>query len=201
MPLRKPRGNFFCLTQTNYFCRIALRFTLFFSKPNIERLFMVPRICIIVGSESDMPAILPVLKKFSSDVVEIVVHQMSCHRTPEELRAFCQNGPVFRCFNAVFGVGGWALALPGIIDSWLHCYDIQVPVIGVALGEGKHLLEALASIEGIPGTPVVMDDADNTPYIGPEGLEKAIRRVIAGQLPQPKPRTDKPHKMNVWRNF
>ena len=163
---------------------------------------MVPRICIVIGSKNDLPAILSVLEKFPASVVEIIVHVMSCHRNPEVLREFCERMAAVCGFTAIIGVGGKALALPGIIDAWLRYYKVNTTVIGVALGK-KDTVDfsaACLSISCLPSTPVLLDEAGNC-YRGPEGLEQAISRIIDGQLPAYVRKEGKPHEWNVWSNY
>ena len=163
---------------------------------------MVPRICIIAGSKTDLPLILAVLEKLPANTVEIVVHVISCHRNPEVLREFCEKTVSLCGFTAIIGVGSKALALPGIIDAWLRYYKVDVPVIGVALGkkDTADFNAACLSIACLPNTPVLMDENHNC-YCGPEGLERAIFRVIDGQMPEYIQRESKPHEWNVWSNY
>lgn len=158
-------------------------------------------IVIVCGSDSDLPTIKGVLSFTHSFTDKITVHIMSCHRNPEAVREFVKEG----CDGAdvVIGVGGKALVLPGMIDAFLYASGKDIPVIGVALGElgTKSFEAAKLSIEEIPGAPVIMDEINGTPYMGPAGLERAIYRIVNGELPPLKPRTEKPAQKYVWRNF
>jgi phosphoribosylaminoimidazole-succinocarboxamide synthase len=148
------------------------------------------KIVIICGSESDLPGIRAALNA----PTDIAVHVMSCHRNPEELRSFIKQLP--EDIDVIIGVGGKALALPGIIDSWAHYFKKSVRVAGVAFGDNgsKALAAAQLSIEEIPGNPVIVDENGES-YKGIGGLRKLIERIDEEELPPPKPRTDKPIKM------
>jgi phosphoribosylaminoimidazole-succinocarboxamide synthase len=162
----------------------------------------IRKITIICGSESDLPVVRAAASRhYASTSARIVVHVMSCHRNPDEVRLFAQEG----CDGAdvVIGAGSKALALPGILDAWLHAYGKEIPVIGVALGDdGSRALEAAAlSIEELPGAPVFIDELTGECYWGEEGLQRALRRAVSGELPPQNPRVEKLVKMSVYQNF
>lgn len=157
-------------------------------------------IVIVCGSESDWPTIKGVVEWVPSDAAKIRVHAMSCHRNPEETRKFAISG----CDGAdiLIGVGGKALAQPGVIDAFAHAAGKDLRVVGVALGNpGTEAFEAARlSISQIPGEPVVMDEINGKPYIGPEGLQAALQRIITGELPPARPRAKKPPKFDIFKN-
>lgn len=158
-----------------------------------------PCITILCGSESDLAEVKSVVEFINPEIAKIIVHVMSCHRNPSELFGFSQEG-----FggDVVICAGGKAFALPGVADAFSHHFKCDVPVIGVALGEpgSESLLAAQLSIKELPGAPVIMDEINGV-YTGKKGLCEAIGRVIYGELPPPKPRTEKPIQMGIFRNF
>ncbi len=161
----------------------------------------IKKIAVVCGSESDWPIVRPVVGGILSASAKISVHIISCHRNPGELENFAND----RCLgvDAVICAGSKALALPGVLDSWLHSYGENIPVIGVALGKesSKSLEAAVLSIEELPDTPVVINEITGKCYQGQEGLQQAIDRIINGELPPQKPRVEKPTQMNVFKNF
>ncbi len=158
------------------------------------------KIAVLLGSRSDLPAIEKKIGLVNRNWAEITVHVMSCHRNPEETRAFALEG--CKGMDAVICAGSKALQLPGILDAFANQNGEGVRVIGVALGEpgSKNLQDALCSIDGIPGMPVIMDELAGKPYEGPDGFSDAIDRVLKGELPPEKPRVSKPCEMNVLSN-
>lgn len=171
----------------------------------------IPSIIVICGSESDLPAVLPVLEGFSAEDVRIRAHVISCHRNPYELLEFVEliTKDCSGTIDAIICVGGKAFALPGVLDAFLYAASKKagkdsVPVIGVALGEQgtRSLQAAILSIEEIPGYPVILkyDYGCGVVYLGPEGLGEAIKLVIDHKLPPLKTRTEKSIKPNVWTN-
>ncbi|MDD4931087.1 MAG: phosphoribosylaminoimidazolesuccinocarboxamide synthase [Candidatus Colwellbacteria bacterium] len=147
-------------------------------------------VVIICGSATDLPVVKSVCDNSNT------MHVISCHRNPEELAKFIKD---ISGFDIIIGVGGKALALPGIIDAWIHSLGKNIPVAGVALGEpeSKALLAAQLSIEEIPGQPVIIDEMEGHAYTGPSGLKKLLERITYGELPPPKPRTEKSAQMYV----
>jgi AIR carboxylase len=157
------------------------------------------KVIIICGSETDLPQVKEVCSD-STIKAKIVVHIMSCHRNPRELKDFIfnrlQEGDMVIC------VGSKALALPGVVDAWAHCFNKNIRVAGVALGEtdSKALLAAQLSIDELPGQPVIMNEMTGQVYTGPSGLRELLHRVDNGEFPPPKPRKEKPAQMDVWTN-
>ena len=161
-----------------------------------------PNIAIVCGSKSDVSVVEKAgLSMFKSEHVKIAVSVASCHRNPEEVQTWAREGGGGA--DVVIAVGGKAFALPGVLDAALYAAGKQVPVIGVALGEpgSQSLLAAQLSIREIPGMPVIIDEIKDEVYTGPAGLLAAINRVIYGELPPAKPRTQKPAEWGIYKNF
>lgn len=163
---------------------------------NINR--KIPSIQVICGSDSDLPVIKPVLSEFTRESAEISVSVMSCHRNPLDVMEFAETSGA----DVIICVGGKAFALPGVVDAFAHAAKKDVPVIGVALGEpgSKSLLAAQLSIEEVPGTPIIMDEISGV-YTGPQGLRAALSRIVDGELPPPKSRTEKPVQLDAFKNY
>lgn len=161
----------------------------------------VKHIAVLCGSPSDEPLVRPIVEKIPPTQVKVTLHTMSCHRNPLDVAMFAKYEGSW--VDAIIAVGGKAFALPGVLDAWLHEYKKDIPVIGVALGDpgSKSLEAARISIEELPDTPVVIDEITGKCYVGQSGLSRAIERVVDGELPLPKPRVEKPVRMEVFKNF
>ncbi len=149
-------------------------------------------IAIICGSESDLPDI----KSVCGPRENIRLNVVSCHRNPEELVDLVRD---MQGVDVIIGVGGKALALPGVIDAWAHHFKKNIRVAGVALGEegSNELLAAQLSIEELPSQPVIVDEFTGRAYVGSSGLRKLIQRIDEGELPPAKPRKEKPVRLNI----
>lgn len=157
----------------------------------------IPRVAVLAGSDSDWPAVKDTVASVPSEASKVMVHIMSCHRNPYQVMEFARHADGV---DAIICVGGKAFALPGVVDAFAH--DLNVPVIGVALGQpgSEELLAAQLSIKQLPSSPVIMDEINGV-YTGPQGLRQALDRVIYGELPPQKPRTDKPVQMDIYKNY
>lgn len=162
------------------------------------------KIAVIFGSESDITdevrnclRAAAVRHVQSGELKDIAVHVISCHRHPAVLHEFAVKG----CdgADAVIGAGGKAFAQPGVMDAWIHYAGLDIPVIGVAIGNpGTESYEAaILSIKEIPGQPVILDEFTGKPYEGTEGLTQAISRVAIGELPPLKLRKTAEAKLNI----
>jgi len=163
------------------------------------------KIAIILGSKSDLKdPIVNIIKGArvryvqSGELASIDVHTVSCHRNPGDLRRFvldekCQG------VDTIIAAGGKALALPGDCKALINEAGLNIPVVGVALGDlnSKPLLAAQLSIDELPEQPVIMDEINNQVYTGPNGLQAAIERTVFGEFPPPKSPVDKPAKFDI----
>ncbi|MBW2647690.1 MAG: AIR carboxylase family protein [Deltaproteobacteria bacterium] len=155
---------------------------------------MIKKLAIILGSRSDLPKVEDVIRRLREKYSDLTidVHILSCHRNPIDTYTFvftdnCKGA------QAILYAGGKAFAAPGIIKAFIEAANLDIPVIGIALGEkdSKALNAAILSIEELPGTPVVMKE-DGAAYVGPDGLEEAFERIVAGNLPALKKKAGKP---------
>jgi len=154
------------------------------------------KIIIVCGSESDLGVVKTAMKDL--DVrADIKLHVMSCHRNPKEVMEFAESLP--NSVDMVIGVGGKAFALPGIMEAWMHAFGKQIRIGGVAVGnpQSQAFEAARLSILELPGQPVVMDEFTGGPYAGSQGLRELITRVCQGEIPPPRPRAEKPVKMDI----
>lgn len=167
-----------------------------------------PHVVMLLGSASDWDKVRPVMEVsplFAE--AKIDVHVMSCDRNPVEAVEFATKGTVggvsYPMGNVLFGIGSKSLRLPSYIKALTAATGKGIPVVGIALGDpgSQDLMDAQRAIAGIPETPVIMDELAGHVYTGPVGLVAAMDRVINGELPPSKPRTDKPVKMGFWRNY
>jgi len=148
------------------------------------------KVVVVLGSTSDYPQLEKIIANYGrqGQIAEIDVHIISCHRNPAELAEWVNGG----CGKAdvIIGAGSKALALPGVIDAFVYAKGLQIPVIGVALGEpGTVAFEAARlSIEELPSQPVLIDELAGVVYCGSEGFARALNRVAFGELPPAKSR-------------
>ncbi len=110
----------------------------------------MPRVRVIVGSQSDLAACEPLSQILTEFGVAYDVHVSSAHRQPEATARLAQNAEA-EGVQVIIAAAGMAAHLPGVIAS-----HTLLPVIGIPLSSGAFGgLDALLSIAQMPpGVPV-----------------------------------------------
>ncbi len=139
----------------------------------------MPRIAIILGSDSDLPVLekgRKVLEKFGVDYETRI---LSAHRTPaavtEYVETFHERG-----VRVVIAGAGKAAHLPGVLAA-----QTILPVIGLPIRAGLEGLDALLSIVqmpgGIPVASVGINASDNAALLAIQILAQSDPG-LAGKL-------------------
>jgi len=114
---------------------------------------MPPRVAIVTGSKSDVPALDPCVQTLSELGIEHELHVMSAHRAPQKVQQFAA-GAADSGFEVIIAAAGMAAHLPGVVAAWTRLPVIGVP-IAPAGGSAVLGLDALLSIAQMPpGVPV-----------------------------------------------
>lgn len=113
----------------------------------------VPRVAIITGSKSDVPALEPCQKMLDELGIEHELLVASAHRSPQRVTEFATNAEA-NGFEVIIAAAGMAAHLPGVVAA-----QTRLPVIGVPVaqpgGVGIAGLDSLLSIAQMPpGVPV-----------------------------------------------
>jgi len=105
-----------------------------------------PKIAIIMGSDSDWPALKPAAEACAEFGIPCGIRVVSAHRTPMDMVRFARTAHSRGLRVIIAGAGG-AAHLPGMVASLT-----PLPVIGVPV-ESKSLqgLDSLLSIVQMPG--------------------------------------------------
>ena len=118
-----------------------------------------PRVGIVMGSKSDLPAMEPAEKELGERGIRSEVRVMSAHREPDKVADYARNARL-RGLRVIIAGAGLSAALPGVVAA--HC---DLPVIGVPLTSRTSVaggLDALLSITQMPpGVPVACVGVDN----------------------------------------
>ncbi|MBP5707280.1 MAG: AIR carboxylase family protein [Spirochaetales bacterium] len=117
-------------------------------------------VTVIIGSESDKPALAPMEEKLKELNLSYEVFVYSAHRNLPELLEFLKTNKT----KVYITCAGLAAALPGVVAS-----QVQQPVIGVPMVVGSLAgIDALLAILQMPkGVPIA------TMGIGKQGLINA----------------------------
>ena len=118
-----------------------------------------PRVGIVMGSKSDMPAMDAASKELEERGIGHEVRVMSAHRDPEVVADYAKNARM-RGLKVIIAGAGLSAALPGVVAA-----HTDLPVIGVPLTSKTSVaggLDALLSISQMPpGVPVACVGVDN----------------------------------------
>ncbi len=131
-----------------------------------------PRVGIVMGSKSDMPAMEAAAKELDARDIHHEVRVMSAHRDPEMVADYAKNAKM-RGLRVIIAGAGLSAALPGVVAA-----HTELPVIGVPLTSSKSIaggLDALLSIAQMPpGVPVAcvgVDSAKNAAVLAARILD------------------------------
>ncbi len=118
-----------------------------------------PRVGIVMGSKSDMPAMEAASKELEQRGIGHEVRVMSAHRDPEVVAEYARNARL-RGLRVIIAGAGLSAALPGVVAA-----HTPLPVIGVPLTSKTSIaggIDALLSIAQMPpGVPVATVGVDN----------------------------------------
>jgi len=122
-------------------------------EPRIAYPQAMPKVAIVTGSKSDVPALDPCLEMLTKLGITHELHVISAHRAPARVQQFAA-GAAENGFEVVIAAAGMAAHLPGVVAAWT-----TLPVIGVPIaqdgGSGVAGMDALLSIAQMPpGVPV-----------------------------------------------
>lgn len=127
------------------------------------------KVAIIMGSDSDFPALkgaFETLKKFG---VPVEAHVYSAHRTPEAASAFAK-GARENGFGAIIAAAGKAAHLAGALAAKSTLPVIGIPIKSSTLDGLDALLSTVQMPKGIPVATVAIDGADNAALLAVQML-------------------------------
>jgi phosphoribosylaminoimidazole carboxylase PurE protein len=118
-----------------------------------------PLVGILVGSESDLPAMQSAVDELDARGIGSEIEVRSAHRNPDAVADYARTARE-RGLRVVIAGAGLAAALPGAIAA-----HTDLPVIGVPLRSSKSVLDGLDALLAIaqmpPGVPVACVGVDN----------------------------------------
>jgi 5-(carboxyamino)imidazole ribonucleotide mutase len=134
--------------------------------PEVEEAFEeievdAPLVGIIMGSKSDKPRMQPAGEALHEAGIQYEVRVMSAHRTPDQVRDYCENARM-RGLKVIIAGAGMSAALPGVAAAHTDLPVIGVPISGRNLGGLDALLSAVQMPPGVPVGCVAIDGAKNS---------------------------------------
>jgi len=128
----------------------------------------IPKIGIIVGSQSDLPVIekaTNLLVDFGIDY-ELIVG--SAHRTPKKVEQFAKSAE--KKFDLIIAGAGMAAALPGVVAAHTTLPVIGIPISSKALSGHDALFSIVQMPPGVPVACVAIDGAKNAAILAAQIL-------------------------------
>src|ERR687892_2303208 len=122
--------------------------------PEVEAAFEeievdAPLVGIIMGSANDKPKMQPAGAALHEAGIAYEVRVMSAHRTPDQVRDYCENARM-RGLKVIIAGAGMSAALPGVAAAHTDLPVIGVPISGKNLGGLDALLSAVQMPPGVP---------------------------------------------------
>lgn len=140
-----------------------------------------PIIGIIMGSESDMPAMEPCMKQLDDFGVPYEVKIASAHRKPNEVHEWASTA-IDRGIRVIIAAAGKAAHLGGVVAAYTPAPVIAVPMKTSDLGGLDSLLSMVQMPSGVPVACVAIDGAKNAAILAVQmmgtGCEGVRQKII-----------------------
>ena len=138
---------------------------------------------VIMGSDSDLPALEPAFKRLKDFGIQFEAHVMSAHRTPERAADFAKNAKD-KGFGVIIAAAGKAAHLAGVLAAHTTLPVIGIPIKSSTLDGLDALLSTVQMPAGIPVATVAIDGADNAAILaaqiialGDDALSEEIAKM------------------------
>lgn len=118
------------------------------------------KIAVIMGSKSDLSVVKPAISIVKSFGVEVEVHVISAHRTPDEAHEFASNARK-NGIDVIICAAGKAAHLGGVIAASTTLPIIGLPVKTDMMGGLDSLLSIVQMPSGIPVATVGVNGGEN----------------------------------------
>ena len=119
-----------------------------------------PIVGIVMGSESDMPAMEPCMAQLDEFGIPYEVKVASAHRMPDEVHEWAQSA-ADRGIKVIVAAAGKAAHLGGVVAAYTPLPVIAVPMKTSDLGGLDSLLSMVQMPSGVPVACVAINGAKN----------------------------------------
>ena len=140
-----------------------------------------PVVGIIMGSESDMPAMEPCMKQLDEFGITYEVKVASAHRKPAEVHEWASTAHE-RGIRVIVAAAGKAAHLGGVVAAYTPNPVIAVPMKTSDLGGLDSLLSMVQMPSGVPVACVAINGAKNAAILAVQimgtGCDGARQKII-----------------------
>lgn len=140
-----------------------------------------PVVGIIMGSESDMPAMEACMKQLDEFGIPYEVKVASAHRKPAEVHVWASTAAE-RGIKVIIAAAGKAAHLGGVVAAYTPLPVIAVPMKTSDLGGLDSLLSMVQMPSGVPVACVAINGAKNAAILAVQMIgtgDEAARAKIA----------------------
>ena len=140
-----------------------------------------PVVGIIMGSESDMPAMEPCMKQLDEFGIPYEVKVASAHRKPAEVHEWASTAHE-RGIRVIVAAAGKAAHLGGVVAAYTPNPVITVPMKTSDLGGLDSLLSMVQMPSGVPVACVAINGAKNAAILAVQMMgandEAMLQKVV-----------------------
>lgn len=140
------------------------------------------KVAVILGSDSDLPAMEPCFRVLSDLGVPFEAHIISAHRTPAAAERFASQAKDAG-FGVIIAAAGKAAHLAGVLAAYTTLPVIGVPMKTSMMGGLDSLLSTAQMPSGIPVACVAVDGGQNAGILAAQILslsDPALADKLAG---------------------
>ena len=130
---------------------------------------VMPRVGIIMGSKSDMPAMEPCMQTLDELGIAYELKVASAHRKPLEVHAWAESAEE-RGIRVIIAAAGKAAHLGGVVAAYTPLPVIAVPMKTSDLGGLDSLLSMVQMPSGVPVACVAINGAKNAAILAVQML-------------------------------
>jgi len=136
----------------------------------------LPKVAVIMGSDSDFPTLKGSIKLLKEFGVEVEVMVCSAHRTPDKAAEFAKNAEK-NGFEVIIAAAGKAAHLPGVLAAYTPLPVIGIPIKSSTMDGLDSLLSIVQMPNGIPVATVAIDGADNAALLAVQILSIGYKEL------------------------
>ena len=130
------------------------------------------KVCIVMGSDSDLKVMEGCVNKLEAFGVPYDVRIVSAHRTPAAAEALSKNAAADG-YGVIIAAAGKAAHLGGVVAAYTPNPVIAVPMKTSDLGGLDSLLSMVQMPSGVPVATVAVDGAANAAILAAQMLSLA----------------------------
>ncbi len=130
---------------------------------------MAGKVAVVLGSDSDLPAMEPCLRALKRFGIPYEARVISAHRTPAQAEAFA-SAAADNGFGVIIAAAGKAAHLAGVLAAYTTLPVIGVPMKTSMMGGLDSLLSMVQMPSGIPVACVAVDGGGNAAILAAQIL-------------------------------